>query len=381
MQPNEEGFLHPIIDFSRCVDCGLCEKVCPGLDPAKLTGNTPNTPQAYIVQHKDDTIRYQSTSGGAFTAIAQEVIKRGGVVFGAIMTEELKVKHDCVSTVEDLAKFRNSKYVQSEIGDCYKRANKILSDGRLVCFSGTPCQINGLYKFLGKDYENLIAVDVTCKSVPSPLVFEKYKEFKEHNTKKAASIVFRDKKRGFSYCTMAHYESMEAKIAGNSFYRRGSESDEWLRIFLSGKISRKSCTTCPYQTISRVGDFTLWDCWETTEIAPDWNDNKGTTNVVVWTEKAKRFFKYVKENVRYCEYLFEKTGNGVERENKIKPYAQREQLFKDAYNLSAEAFFRKYTPFTIKIKIKQIGRYLMWKLHLHNLIRHTKHLIIHRKKQ
>lgn len=377
MQPNEEGFLHPAIDSSLCVDCGLCEKACPGLEPAKATDNTP---QAYIVQHKDDAVRYQSTSGGAFTAIAQEVIKRGGVVFGAIMTEELKVKHDCVDTVEDLAKFRNSKYVQSEIGDCYKRAKKLLAEGRMVCFSGTPCQINGLYKFIGQDYENLIAVDVTCKSVPSPLVFEKYKEFKKQKTKKAESIVFRDKKRGFSYCTMAHYESLDAKASGNSFYRRSSESDEWLRIFLSGKISRRSCATCPYQTVSRVGDFTLWDCWETTEIAPDWNDNKGTTNVVVWTEKAKRFFESVKENVRYCEYAFEKTGNGVEREHKIKPYAQREQLFEDVSNLSAEAFFGKYTPYTVKVKIKQAGRYLMWRLHLHNLVRHVKHLIIHRKK-
>ena len=141
MQPNKEGFLHPVIDTSLCVECGLCEKACPGLEPAKADGNYP---KAFIVHHKDDAVRYQSTSGGAFTAIAQEVINRGGVVFGAIMTEELKVKHDCVATVEDLAKFRNSKYVQSEIGDCYKRAKKLLTEGRMVCFSGTPCQINGV---------------------------------------------------------------------------------------------------------------------------------------------------------------------------------------------------------------------------------------------
>lgn len=377
MQPNTEGFLHPVIDNTICVECGLCEKTCPGLKPAKKTDNSP---LAFIVQHNNDAIRYQSTSGGAFTAIAQEVIKRGGVVFGAIMTDELRVKHDCVATIEELAKFRNSKYVQSEIGECFKLAKKILSEGQMVCFSGTPCQINGLYKFLGRDYDNLISVDVTCKSVPSPLVFEKYKEFKSQKTRKAKSIVFRDKKRGFSYCTMAHYDSLAAKEAGDSFYRRSSESDEWLRLFLSGKISRRSCATCSYQTISRVGDFTLWDCWETTEIAPKWNDNKGTTNVVVWTDKAKLFFESVKDNVRYCQYPIENTVNGVERESKMTHYALREQLFKDVHNLTAEAFFGKYSPYTIKVKVKQAGRYLMWRFHLHNLARRVKHLIIHRKK-
>jgi coenzyme F420-reducing hydrogenase beta subunit len=138
MKPNNEGFLHPEIDKDLCVECGACEKACLGLEPAKATGNKP---QAFIVQHKIDAIRYQSTSGGAFTAIAEEIINRGGVVFGAAMTDDLTVKHVSVKTIEGLARFRNSKYVQSEIGDCYKEAKERLTSGQWVCFSGTPCQI------------------------------------------------------------------------------------------------------------------------------------------------------------------------------------------------------------------------------------------------
>lgn len=375
MLSNEEGFLHPLIDTSLCVDCGLCEKACPGLEPTKVTDNTP---LAYMVQHKSDAVRYQSTSGGAFTAIAQEVIRRGGVVFGAIMTEDLMVKHDCVATVEDLAKFRNSKYVQSEIGDCYKRAKKMLTDGRMVCFSGTPCQINGLYKFLGKDYENLIAVDVVCKSVPSPMVFDKYVEYKKLQEGQISDVVFRDKKRGFLYCTMAHYGSHEARLKADEQYRRGSESDEWLRLFLSGKISRRSCVTCPYQTMDRVGDFTLGDIWETGNSALD--DNKGTTLVHVWTIKGKNFLNDIKENIRYEEYPIEKS-RGAERSGaSFVLMPNRDQLFIDARTMSADNFFNKYAPYSLKIRIKNFSRYWLWKLNLQNMVRGVKHAIIHRKK-
>lgn len=140
---------------------------------------------------------------------------------------------------------------------------------------------------MGKDYDTLIAVDVVCKSVPSPLVFQRYIEYKKQREGQISDIVFRDKKRGFLYCTMAHYASHEDRQLSNDVYRRGSESDEWLRLFLSGKISRRSCMSCSYQTQERVGDFTLGDIWETGHTELD--DNKGSTLVHVWTEKGKEF--------------------------------------------------------------------------------------------
>lgn len=373
MKPNMEGFLHPEIDKDLCVECGACEKACPGLAPAKKTDNKP---QAFIVQHKSDAIRYQSTSGGAFTAIAEEIINRGGVVFGAAMTDELSVKHICVNTIDELARFRNSKYVQSEIGNCYKDAKERLTSGQWVCFSGTPCQINGLYKYLGKDYDTLIAVDVVCKSVPSPLVFQKYIEYKKQKEGNISDVVFRDKKRGFLYCTMAHYATHEDRQKSNDVYRRGSESDEWLRLFLSGKISRRSCMSCSYQTMERVGDFTLGDIWETGHTELD--DNKGSTLVHVWTEKGKAFLDSIKTNMRNVGYPIE-NSRGAKRINTLQINPYRELLFEDANNMDSKAFFEKYAPYTVKVRMKQFVRYAMWKLHLHNLVRHVKHIIIHRR--
>lgn len=373
MQPNHEGFLHPVVDVEKCVECGACENACPGLSVAK---NEQTQPQAFVVQHKDDGVRYQSTSGGAFTAIAEEVIHRGGIVFGAVMTDELTVKQDFVSDIEGLAKFRNSKYVQSEIGDSFSVAKKFLNEGRYVCFSGTPCQINGLYKYLGKDYDNLIAVDVVCKSVPSPLVFKKYVEYSKSREGAISDVVFRDKKRGFLYCTMAHYLSHEDRKAAKDVYRRGSESDEWLRLFLSGKISRHSCMTCPYQTAQRVGDFTLGDIWETGNSKLD--DNRGTTLVHVWTKKGAGFLDSIQGNIRLRAYPIEKSRGAV-RTNTLKVQPNRDQLFEDAKNMATDAFFAKYAPYTMKVRMKNASRYLLWRIGLQNVVRHIKHLLIHRR--
>ena len=372
MLPNHEGFLHPVVDAEKCVECGACEKACPGLHPAY---NENALKEAFVLQHKNDAVRYQSTSGGAFTAIAEEVIRRGGVVFGAVMTEDLRVVHGCVETMEDLSRFRNSKYVQSEIGDCYSHVKHLLNEGRWVCFSGTPCQINGLIKFLGRDYERLVTVDVVCKSVPSPLIFKKYVEYKKGQEGGISDVVFRDKKRGFLYCTMAHYLTHDDRQKGKDVYRRGSESDEWLRLFLSGKISRHSCMTCPYQTAQRVSDFTLGDIWETGNTKLD--DNKGSTLVHVWTQKGLEFLDSIKDHVRMESFPIEKS-RGMERTNILKVHPLRGVLFEDANSLSMNAFFAKYAPYSMKVRIKNAGRYWLWRLGLQNLVRHVKHLIIHR---
>ena len=373
MVPNKEGFLHPIIESAKCVECGLCEKVCPALDHASSISDF--SPFAVILQHKDDKIRYQSTSGGAFTAIAEAVIDKGGFVFGAALSFDLKVRHIIVSTKGELYKFRNSKYVQSEIGDCFKVAKKYLSDGKMVCFSGTPCQINGLYKFLGRDYENLITVDVVCKSVPSPLVFEKYVEYKKNQEGEISDIVFRDKKRGFLYCTMAHYVTQEDKVAAKSSYRRGSESDEWLRLFLSGKISRRSCTSCKYQSKLRPGDFTLGDIWETGNA--DFDDNKGSTMVYIWSAKGKAFLDDISNSVRMMTYPIEQS-RGAERKNTLQILPGRESLFADANYMTPDKFFAKYAPYSLKVRIKNYGRYLLWRLNIQSFVRHLKHRVIHR---
>ena len=174
---------------------------------------------------------------------------------------------------------------------------------------------------------------------------------------------------------MAHYSSTEDKMAAKSIYRRGSESDEWLRLFLSGKISRRSCVTCKYQSMNRPGDFTLGDIWETGNAAFD--DNKGSTMVHVWTGKGKEFIEHIEDQVRIIGYPIEKS-RGTERKHTLEIFPGREDLFADAHNLTTKVFFNKYAPYAFKIRVKNYGRYLLWRLNIQSFVRHLKHKMIHR---
>jgi coenzyme F420-reducing hydrogenase beta subunit len=164
MKSDEEGFLYPEVDKTVCNGCDLCVMVCP----VNKYAEKETRQSAFLVRHKDERILKESTSGGAFTAIAEIVLNKNGVVFGAAFDENLRVKHVCADNKDDLYRFRNSKYVQSEIGPAFKEAKEFLEQGREVCFSGTPCQVEGLKSFLCKDYDNLVLVDVVCHSIISP---------------------------------------------------------------------------------------------------------------------------------------------------------------------------------------------------------------------
>ena len=271
--------------------------------------------------------------------------------------------------------------MQSEIGYTFQDALNCLEEGQWVCFSGTPCQINGLYSFLGKDYPNLITVDFSCRAVPSPLVFRKYVEFRKRQQKEARRIVFRDKKRGYSYSTLAWYANVAAIDKGNSVYRKSSEADEWLRLFLGGFCNRASCNDCFYQTLQRYSDFTLWDCWNVKSIAPEWDDNQGTTNMVVWSEKGLRVLEEMKTDVRCLEYPFDQAKQAIVRRSSFTPSRYNHQFYVDVNSMEVVDFFQKYAPTNAKVKCLSFGRYVIWRLHLHDTIRRVKHLFIHWKKK
>lgn len=170
LEEDEEGFLYPIINEAACIDCGLCEKVCPVLH----SGDAHKPLKVFAAKNNNEKIRVESSSGGVFTVLAELVIDEGGVVFGAKFGEHWDVIHDYTETKEGLAAFRGSKYVQSRIGDCFNKAKSFLVQGRKVLFSGTPCQISGLKRFLGKEYDSLLTVDFICHGVPSPKVWRMY---------------------------------------------------------------------------------------------------------------------------------------------------------------------------------------------------------------
>jgi coenzyme F420-reducing hydrogenase beta subunit len=170
MQEGPEGFLYPVIEKEKCTSCKKCENVCPAI----VQGNERKPLHVYAAKNLDEEIRHNSSSGGIFTLIAESIIQKGGVVFGARFNDNWEVVHDYTETVEGLAAFRGSKYVQSNIGDTYLKAKDFILSGRKVLFSGTPCQIAGLKAFLQKDYDNLLTVDLVCHGVPSPLVWKMY---------------------------------------------------------------------------------------------------------------------------------------------------------------------------------------------------------------
>ena len=226
MQMDNEGFLYPQVDSSKCIDCHLCEKVCPVIN--QYEARTPLN--VYAAKNSDDEVRRLSSSGGVFTLLAEQTIKDGGVVFGACWDKDWKVKHDYIENISNLQKFRSSKYLQSVIGDSYLKAEQFLKIGRKVMFTGTPCQIAGLKHFLRKEYNNLLAVEVICHSVPSPGVWQQYLTTRLHTLKWEKSdirnISFRDKKTGWKT-----YSFVIENNDGNCFTELSSKN-AFMRGFL-----------------------------------------------------------------------------------------------------------------------------------------------------
>ena len=355
MKQDEEGFMYPIIDKSKCVKCGLCDKVCP-IENVK---ENKNSQHAYIFQNADDKIRRESTSGGAFTAIAEYVIENNGIVYGAIFDDKYKVIHKGIDKKEELYKFRNSKYVQSEIGNCYCEIKEHLNRGKLVCFSGTSCQVEGLKNYLRKNYENLILVDVVCRAVPSPLIWKKYLDMRQRQYRDISRIMFRDKYYGYKYSNLSIYNKNNDK---KQEYHKGVDSDPYLRAFFTNICDRPSCYDCRFKKLHRESDITIWDCFEVEKYNKNFDDDKGTSRILVHTDKGRNIINLLNEKNRVEEIDVEKATNGfLAMFQPVKKNGKREQFFEDANRLTDEELFNKYFADTIKIKIERYGRLALLK--------------------
>lgn len=283
MVSDVEGFLYPQVDADKCIDCGLCNKVCPIINE-----NEPlKTPDPYIYQTPDANTLQNSSSGGAFTEIAKKIISRGGVVFGAKFDDQWNVVHDYAQTNEELVAFQGSKYVQSYIGESYKNVERFLREGKLVLFSGTPCQVQALKLFLRKEYDNLVTLDVVCHGVPSPMIWRDYLAYINPKNKKITHINLRDKKRGwarYSYLIEAGNEVLYDDYAANSEYLRG---------FIDHLYLRPSCHSCPAKKGKSNSDITLADCWGVDKVHPGMNNNTGLSAIMLNSIKAKTLCKEI----------------------------------------------------------------------------------------
>lgn len=282
MVADNEGFLYPYIDNNSCTDCGICQSVCPMLvDPPKSL-----EPMAFAAWTHDEATRKDSSSGGVFSALMHLTLQQGGVIFGAAFDATMTLQHQSAESVQDVTKFRGSKYVQSIIGNVYQSVDKYLAHGRKVLFSGTPCQVAGLYAYIGKDNSNLTTCDVVCHGVPSPKVFSAYREVLEKRYGGTARrIAFRCKDYGWKQY------SVSLSFDNDTEYRSTLSEDPFMKGFLDNIYLRPSCHMCPFSRLPRVADISLGDFWGVGGHHPEWDDDKGTSLVLVQTEKGERAFK------------------------------------------------------------------------------------------
>lgn len=292
MSADREGFLYPVVDSVRCIDCALCEKVCPVLHPV----NNETEPLVYAAINNDEAVRVQSSSGGIFTLIAEHVLERGGVVFGACFDSDWNVIHDYTETKEELARFRGSKYVQSNVGNSFTQVKTFLDSGREVLFSGTPCQVAGLKNYLRKSYSNLLTVDLVCHGVPSPEVWRKYlqeticKAYGIKNNKAAVNpgdyisdISFRVKDKGWKkYNVKIIFR--DGKMEMMPFFE-----NPYMNVFLSDLSLRPSCYVCPAKLHNVQSDITLADFWGVNRINPDIDDDKGCGLILIHCKEKLDF--------------------------------------------------------------------------------------------
>ncbi len=366
MAEDAEGFLYPSVDEEKCIDCGACLKVCQISNGSQAKHRIPT--EAYACMNQNPSERLDSSSGGIFIVLAKHVISQGGYVFGAAFDEAMHLRHTYTGEMEGLRQFMGSKYLQSTIGNTYAEARRFLHQGKPVLFSGTPCQIHGLQLFLGKEYENLITVDLACHGVPSPAVFRKYLgDLERVHHSPVVAFNFRAKHTGWKdFSSAGTFQNGEA-----SSLRHGD--CPYMKGFLSNLYLRDSCYRCVNKGENRYADVTLGDYWGVQGWDPAWDDDKGTSVVFARTEKGKDLLQAVGGDVKieptdkaYAEScntaimapvampagrrgFFEKFAaaqdESIPLEKMIKPYLPKKSLYMKIKGL---------VPKPIKNKIKKI---------------------------
>lgn len=299
-EEDEYGFNYPLINKSNCVDCGLCEKVCPVLNKSEKRKPL----KVYAAKNLNDEIRLKSSSGGIFSLLAEFVIKQGGVVFGARFDDDWEVEHACTETIEGIDSFRGSKYVQSRIGNTYVQVRDFLLKGRKVLYTGTPCQIAGLKKYLRRDYQNLLTVDIVCHGVPSPLIWRTYlrEVIGVSNSQPCKDVIngisFRDKSSGWKNYNVLIQGNEDINEQSNSskriFLHESAQDNLYMQLFLHDYILRPSCFNCPAKSGTNGSDLTIADYWGISRIHSEFDDNKGTSLVLIYTNLGEQVFNSLK---------------------------------------------------------------------------------------
>lgn len=346
MQPDAMGFLYPVVDTDKCVDCGLCEKVCAFNDHYDTSQNLPQ-PDAYAARHKNMDEVETSRSGAAFIAISDYVLENGGVVYGAGYTDHFRVVHKRAVTREERDEFKGSKYVQSDMNTVFRQVKKDLKDGLTVLFSGTPCQTAGLNSYIGKKLrEHLILVDIVCHGVPGPYLWRDYIAYLEKKQgDKICWVNFRDKQE---YGWTAHKETFK--------FVNGGGKMSFTYLFYQHIMFRQSCGKCHFTNTKRPSDITIADYWGWEKTDPNINkDDKGVSLILVNTDKGREIFDAVKDRMTVIPARLEDCMQPNLRHPSV--FSKEWRSFERDYERKGfEYVMRKYGEDNWKKKLRKLAR-------------------------
>ncbi len=335
MEQDREGFLYPKINKRICAGCGKCRKVCPLKEIEAAKGDN----LYFGARIKDEKVRYSSSSGGVFSALALFVLNRQGIVYGAGYDENMNVVHQSIEDSYRIEQIKKSKYVQSDMKGIYCSVQKSLRENRWVLFCGTPCQVQALKLFLNKDYERLILVDLVCYGVPSPGVWGAYIKCLEHKHKgKLTDFVFRDKRNADN----GHMRSY--RINGEE-YVDSIHEDIYCRMYFKNVALRRSCYYCKFCSVDRNSDFTIGDFWGIDQVRADFNDGMGTSLVIVHSDQAKEIWDEIREGLLWFQCKKEE----ILQPRLLYPTSPVIGIQRDIF-----MFLNKVVPFSLVVKLMRI---------------------------
>lgn len=350
---DERGHSYPTINTDLCIECGLCEKICPMLHPEKIPlDENLEELSIYAVYNKDAQERKQSTSGGIFSLLARYILAEGGIVYAARFNEHFHIEHAALENENELKAFRGSKYAQSDLNSTFKEIRNSLKS-RKVLFVGTPCQVAGLKAFLKKDYINLYTCDFICMGISSPVIWEEYLDC-YWNRKEIKNIFFKDKRFGWHNWRMLIEDN-----SGEHLYK-GLENP-FMYSYLTHITYRPSCFSCPFRALKRMSDFTIADCWGIDKLNPDFDDNKGCTTLILQSSKSKSVFQKIRDMLYITEY---KAENIIQ----YNPYCKKpiakhkdtdsfyETYINDGFKIAANKFLCQRQNNPMKVLIERIKK-------------------------
>lgn len=337
---DDEGFWYPDVNRDKCINCGLCEKVCPIIQKKEKFEKNFSTPHCFVAEHKSMETIFSSTTGGIFSALAEVMYGQKGYVGGAIHNKDLSVSEFISDNREDLQYLRRSKDLQSDARGFYKRVKKLLEDGENVLICGLPCQIAGLKCYVGRDYDNLITADLICLGVNSPKVWKSYIEYIEAiNHSKIVWTENKSKEYGW------HKLTQKFVFENGEEYFDTVDTSEFIKGFIESHIyCRPSCYNCQFKGFPRTGDFTIGDFWGIEKYDSSYNSNMGTSVVLINSVKGEQYFEKVKKRINYKEVPLHwaVSGNPALTKSITNPTVSRKTFFENLDKMSFDKTVKEY---------------------------------------